>query len=90
MRAAARRTPLLLDGSCALAGALLCYDTQSRAGRWWRVADTSPDPVHSRAAEELGQQPLLDLRTSRGDGTAGLLALAVLRAATTIASGRDE
>ncbi|MDT4927876.1 MAG: nicotinate-nucleotide--dimethylbenzimidazole phosphoribosyltransferase [Pseudonocardiales bacterium] len=81
LRAAGRRTPIILDGSAAAAAALLGYETQSRTGRWWRLADTSSDPVHVRVAEELVQRPLLDLGTSSGDGTAGLLALAVLRAA---------
>jgi nicotinate-nucleotide--dimethylbenzimidazole phosphoribosyltransferase len=81
MRAAARRTPIVLDGSAAVAAALLGYDTQSRTARWWRIADTSSDPVHVRAAEELVQRPLLDLGTSSGDGTAGLLTLALFRAA---------
>ena len=44
-------------------------------------ADTDTDPVHSRAARELDQQPLMMLGTSAGDGTAGLLTLPLLRAA---------
>lgn len=81
LRATARRTALVLDGTAAVVAALLSYDTQSRAGRWWRIADVSPDPVHARATEELVQRPLLDLATSDGDGTAGLLTLPLLRAA---------
>jgi NaMN:DMB phosphoribosyltransferase len=88
LRAAARRTALVLDGTAVLASALLCVDTQSRARRWWQVADTSTDRAHVRAIEELGLRPLLDLGTRFGDGTAGLLAVAVLRAAVT-AGGRD-
>jgi NaMN:DMB phosphoribosyltransferase len=36
--------------------------------------------------EKLGLRPLLDLGTRTGDGTAGLLALAVLQAALTAAA----
>ncbi|MBE7186827.1 nicotinate-nucleotide--dimethylbenzimidazole phosphoribosyltransferase [Jatrophihabitans endophyticus] len=82
LRAAARRTPLVLDGAGAAAAALLCHDVQARTGRWWRFADRSPDPVHSRVLHELGAIPVLDLGTSAGDGVAGLLTLPLLRAAT--------
>lgn len=81
LQAAARRTPVLLDGAAAVAAALLGRDVQARAVRWWRVADTADDPVHIRAVEQLADRPLLDLGTTLDDGTAGLLAFAVLRAA---------
>jgi nicotinate-nucleotide--dimethylbenzimidazole phosphoribosyltransferase len=89
LRAAGRRTPLVLDGTPALAAGLLCADTQPRAREWWQVADTSSDRAHARAVEQLELQPLLDLRAGTGDGSAGLLAVAVLRAAV-IAGGADE
>lgn len=81
LRAVARRTPLLLDGPAAAAAALLACRVQSRAGRWVRFADRSPDPVHVRALRDLDSEPVLDLGTTSGDGTAGLLALMVVRAA---------
>jgi nicotinate-nucleotide--dimethylbenzimidazole phosphoribosyltransferase len=90
LRTVARRTPLVLDGSVALAAALLCYDAQPRAGRWWQVADSSTDPVHIRAVEQLAQRPILDLGTDRGDGTAGVLAVGVLRAAAAVVEVGDE
>ncbi len=89
LQAAARRTPVLLDGTPVVAGALLGADSQSRARQWWQVADTSADRVHARALELLGLRPLLDLGTGLGDGTAGLLAVAILRAAVTTGP-RDE
>jgi nicotinate-nucleotide--dimethylbenzimidazole phosphoribosyltransferase len=81
LRAASRRTPVVLDGTAAVVAGLLCVDLQSRARRWWQVADTSSDPVHARAVEEFGQRPVLDLATGSGSGLAGLLAVTVLRAA---------
>jgi nicotinate-nucleotide--dimethylbenzimidazole phosphoribosyltransferase len=81
LQAAARRTPLILDGMTALAAAVLCFDLQSRASQWWQIADTSPERAHRRAVERLELPPLLDLRTDLGNGIAGLLAVAVLRAA---------
>jgi nicotinate-nucleotide--dimethylbenzimidazole phosphoribosyltransferase len=81
LRATARRTPIVLDGSVALAAALVTYDLAPLAADWWQVADTSGDPVQTRVCEELALQPLLDLGTARPDGTAGLLALPLLQAA---------
>ena len=81
LRAAARRTPVVLDGTPALAAGLLCLDIQPRASQWWQLADTSPDRVHRRAVERLELRPLLDLGTDASDGSAGLLAAGLLRAA---------
>jgi nicotinate-nucleotide--dimethylbenzimidazole phosphoribosyltransferase len=81
LRAAVRRTAVLLDGNAVLAAALLCIDSQPRAREWWQLADTSADRALSRAAARLERQPLLDLHIGDGDGLAGLLALEVLRAA---------
>lgn len=89
MRAAARRTPVVLDGIAVLAGAVLCVDSQPRARRWWQIADTSPERAHARAVEQLALPPLLDLGTRLDDGTAGLLAVAMLRAAVLVGA-RDE
>jgi NaMN:DMB phosphoribosyltransferase len=71
----------VLDGPAAYAAALLCVDGQPRAREWWQLADTSTDRAAMRAAARLERAPLLDLRTGNGDGTAGLLAIEVLRAA---------
>jgi NaMN:DMB phosphoribosyltransferase len=84
LRAAARRTGLVLDGTLTVAAALLGADVQLRALDWWQVADTSSDRAHARAVEQLALRPLLTLGTSLGDGTAGLLAVTVLRAAVTM------
>lgn len=84
LQAAVRRTALVLDGAGALAAALLAAEVQPRAARWWQLADSSPDPVHARAAQQLGRPVLLDLDTA-GDGTAGLLAVPLLRAAAAMA-----
>lgn len=89
LRAAARRTPLVLDGTGALAAALLCAEVQPRAAQWWQVSDTSVDPVHARAVQHLGQTPVLQLDAGRGDGTAALLTVAVLRSAVTV-GGFDD
>ncbi|HEY2271744.1 MAG TPA: nicotinate-nucleotide--dimethylbenzimidazole phosphoribosyltransferase [Jatrophihabitantaceae bacterium] len=87
LRAAARRTPIVLDGAVACAGALLAYEAAPRAVRWWSAADQGPDPLHEIALSRLGQEPILGLGTGLGDGLAGLLALPVLRAGIALSSG---
>ncbi len=84
LRAVARRTPVVLDGLPAVGAALLVQDIDARAAPWWQVADTSPDPTHVRALEELDRRPLLELGTRGGDGTAGLLSIPLLRAAAAL------
>ncbi|MGH8861287.1 MAG: nicotinate-nucleotide--dimethylbenzimidazole phosphoribosyltransferase [Jatrophihabitantaceae bacterium] len=83
LRAAARRTPVLLDGPVAAAAALVAYEVQPRAVRWWAAADLGPDPLHEIALTRLGQGAILGLGTGFGDGLAGLLAVPVIRAAAT-------
>jgi nicotinate-nucleotide--dimethylbenzimidazole phosphoribosyltransferase len=89
LRASARRTPLIVDGPAAAAAALACHHTQPRSSRWWRFADSAPDPVHARVLDQLGQRALLDLGTSAGDGTAGLLAVPLVRAAVLTQDGES-
>lgn len=91
LRAAVRRTPIVLDGTAAAAAALFCFDIQTRVARWWQFADSSDDRVHQKVVEELAVRPLLDIGTSSGNGTAGLLALELLRAAaiTSVEAGSE-
>ena len=86
MRAAARRTPLVLDGAVAAIGALIAYEAAPRAVRWWRAADQGRDPVHELVLTRLGQQPIVGLESSLGDGLTALLAVPVLRAAVRLAA----
>jgi nicotinate-nucleotide--dimethylbenzimidazole phosphoribosyltransferase len=87
LQAAQRRTPVILDGLSAVAAALVAHDAASQAHRWWRLADSSGEPAHQLATTHLGLTPILDLGTSTGDGTAGVLAVEVLRAAADSAGG---
>lgn len=88
LRAAVRRTPVVLDGPVAAAAALIAYDAQPRAVRWWTAADLGTDPLHDLALTRMGQRPILGLETGLGDGLGGLLALPVIRAAARLAGGR--
>jgi NaMN:DMB phosphoribosyltransferase len=84
LRAAARRTPVLLDGPAAAAAALIAYEAQPRAVRWWAAADLGSDPVQELALTRMGQPGILGLGTSVGDGLAALLAVPVIRAANAL------
>jgi nicotinate-nucleotide--dimethylbenzimidazole phosphoribosyltransferase len=81
LRAAGRSTPIVLDGPTVAAGALLAYQAQPRAGRWWCASDLGPDALHELALTRLGQRGLLGMGIGLGDGLGGALALPLLQAA---------
>jgi nicotinate-nucleotide--dimethylbenzimidazole phosphoribosyltransferase len=81
LQAAIRRTPVLLDGlvpaACALVGQRIAF----RAVDWWLAGHLTPEPAHAQALDRLALEPLLDYRLSLGEGTGGLLAVPMLKAA---------
>jgi nicotinate-nucleotide--dimethylbenzimidazole phosphoribosyltransferase len=81
LAAAVRRTPLLLDGVVVTAAALVAAAIAPRVTRWWRAAQLTPEPAHTLALAKLGLTPILELGSPLGDGTGGLLALPLIRAA---------
>ena len=78
--AAARRTPVVLDGPASAAAALVAARLSFRAADWWIAGQVSPDPAHRLALGRLSQEPLLDLSLRGDDGVGALLAVPVLRA----------
>jgi nicotinate-nucleotide--dimethylbenzimidazole phosphoribosyltransferase len=90
LRAASRRTPVLVDGLVVSAAALIAYEAQPRAVRWWLAADSPADPAHELALTKLGLRPVLHLGMALADATAGLLAVPVLRAAVRPARMRRD
>ncbi len=87
MRAAARRTPVLLDGVVVTAAALVVHEVAPRAARWWQAGHRSPEPAHALALDRLGLTPILDLSMRLGEGSGALVALPVLRAAIRTLAG---
>ena len=81
LQAAARRTPVVLDGPAAAAAALVAARLAFRAAGWWLAGNLSPDPAHSLALARLSLEPVLDLGLRGDDGTGALLAVPVMRAA---------
>ncbi len=81
LEAAARRTPVVLDGPATAAAALVAARLSFRAPDWWLAGGLSPDPAHRLALARLDLEPVLDLGLRGDDGTGALLAVPVLRAA---------
>lgn len=80
-QAAARRTPVLLDGPVAAAAAMVADELEPRARAWWRAAEASPEPAAVRALAHLKLEPLLDLGTRLGDGSGAVAAIPLVRMA---------
>ena len=81
LQAAARRTPVLLDGLFAGAAAMIADELAPQARAWWLAADRSPEPAMRRALTHLGLEPVLDLGTQFGDGTGAVAAIPLVRMA---------
>jgi len=89
LRAAARRTPVLLDGPGAATCALLA-DRIARAARtWWQASDAAAGPLHDRMLSELRLTPLTRLGLGAEDGTAARIGLGLLETAIARAADRD-
>ena len=80
-QAAARRTPVLLDGLVVGAAALLADELAPGARAWWRYAQRSTEPAMALAAERLELVPLVDLGLRVGDGSGAVAVLPLLRMA---------
>lgn len=85
LRAAARRTPVLLDGGADCAAAL-CASRISILASWWYTAPGSGDAATVRAVEALGIDPLVELGSLLDGGIAALTALPLLRTAQRLAA----
>lgn len=81
LQAAARRTPVLLDGVVSCAAALVAHRIAFRATQWWLAGHRSTEPAAAAALTRLGLEPLIDLGMRLGEGTGALVALPVLTAA---------
>ncbi len=90
VQAAARRTPVLIDGLVVGAAALLADELAPGARDWWLVAQRSPEPAMVLATEHLELPPLLDLGVRAGDGTGALTALPLLQMAARLLAETAE
>jgi nicotinate-nucleotide--dimethylbenzimidazole phosphoribosyltransferase len=79
--AAARRTPVLLDGVVSSAAALVAHRISYRTPWWCQAGSRSTEPAQHAALDRLSLEPLIDYGLRLGEGTGALVALPVLRAA---------
>jgi nicotinate-nucleotide--dimethylbenzimidazole phosphoribosyltransferase len=82
LQAAARRTPVVLDGLVPCAAALAAHRANPRVVRWLQAAHAGTEPGQRIALERMGLHPLLDFAIRHGEGTGAVLAVPLLRAAT--------
>jgi nicotinate-nucleotide--dimethylbenzimidazole phosphoribosyltransferase len=79
--AAAARRPVIVDGFISGAGALAAIRLAPGAQDYCVFAHRSAERGHGIMLEALAAEPLLDLGLRLGEGTGGLLALPLVRAA---------
>ncbi len=80
-QAAARRTPVLLDGVVVGAAALVADRVAPGARDWWQAGHRSVEPAHTLVLDHLELTPLLDLGLRLGEGSGALVALPLVVAA---------
>ncbi|WP_458690933.1 nicotinate-nucleotide--dimethylbenzimidazole phosphoribosyltransferase [Nocardia tengchongensis] len=80
-RAAARRTPVILDGVVVTAAAVVADQLAPGARAWWVAGHRSSEPSHAIALKRLDLEPLVDMSMRLGEGSGAVAALPLLRAA---------
>jgi adenosyl cobinamide kinase/adenosyl cobinamide phosphate guanylyltransferase/NaMN:DMB phosphoribosyltransferase len=85
--AAARRTPVLIDGPVGVAAGLVARDLAGESRLWLLLADHGGHPAVRRGADMLSLTPVTELGLSLGEGAAALTVLPVIQSALLLASG---
>ncbi len=75
------RLPVLLDGYAVSAAALVAVGLEAGASEVLIATHRSAEPGHALVLDELGLEPLLDLRLRLGEASGALLALPLIEAA---------
>ena len=84
---AATRTPVVIDGFIATAGAMIAAKIEPFVRDYLIFAHRSVEPGHKYMQEALGcEKPLLDLNFRLGEGTGGALAMNIVDAACAVLS----
>jgi len=86
LQAAARRTPVILDGLVVASAALVAHRLDFRSPQWWVAGQYSGEPAHAIALERLDLRPVLDLTMPHEEGIGGLLAVPIVRSAIAVLS----
>jgi nicotinate-nucleotide--dimethylbenzimidazole phosphoribosyltransferase len=84
---AAARVPVVLDGVSSLAAALVAAAPAPEVTGYLVAGHRSVEPGAGVALDHLGLEPVLDLGLRLGEGTGGLLAVPIVRAAAAALAG---
>lgn len=84
--AAERGAPVVIDGFICTAAALVAVRLRPKAREVCLFAHRSAEAGHDRMLKAVQAEPLLDLGLRLGEGTGGLLAIPLLRAAAALLS----
>jgi len=87
LESARLRLPVVLDGYAVSVAALAATRVDPRAGETLIAAHRSAEPGHALVLEELGLEPLLDLRMRLGEASGALIALPLVEAAGALHAG---
>jgi nicotinate-nucleotide--dimethylbenzimidazole phosphoribosyltransferase len=79
--AAARRTPVVLDGVVSCTAALVASRIAPHASDWWVAGHRSSEPAQRAVLDALGLAPVIDLELRLGEGTGALVALPIVQMA---------
>ncbi len=87
-RAAARKgVPVLLDGLGSATAALAAIAWDVRIAGWMLASHVSDDAGHRDVMDELGLEPLVEIKHSIGEGKVAVLMTPVLQSAITLQRG---
>jgi len=84
--AAARRTPVVIDGFISGAGALVAGHLSPLSRDYMIASHVSVEPGHRAILDELGLRPMLYMDMRLGEGTGAALAMGMVDAATKVIS----
>ncbi len=82
--AAAKRTPVLIDGFITTAAALAACKIQPKARQYIIASHLSGEQAHRLMLEELNLTPVINLNMRLGEGTGATLTMHLIEAATKI------
>ena len=75
------RTPVVLDGLAVGVAALVAVRLRPTCREWLVAGHRSAEPAHALVLDELGLEPLLDLRLRLGEASGAALALPLIEQA---------
>lgn len=81
--------PILVDGFITTSGGLIAHGLEPKVADYMIASHNSVERGHKIALDNLGLEPLLDLRLRLGEGTGAALAMHLVEAAVSILNEMD-